>query len=162
MILILEIVVALCIVCVVALGINKIEDSKKDYMSFREALALAELPIVTFNQGDVKMNFILDTGANNNIIDERIIGLLQTVETQRIGRITGIGGKREDIPFKNLTFTYKNKEFNDDFQVINMSHTFDAIKTATGVTAHGIIGNAFMQKNKYVLDFKEMVAYSRK
>ena len=162
MTLIIQAIITLACVCAIALIVNKIEDSKKDYMSFREALALAELPIVTFNQGDKKINMILDTGANNNIIDKKVVESLITSPSSRIGRITGIGGSKEDIPFVTIEFSYKDKVFKDDFQVTDMSYTFNAIKAATGVTAHAMIGNSFMQKNKYVLDFKEMVAYSRK
>ena len=39
-------------------------------MSFREALDLVGLPIVTFYQGDKKLNFLLDTGANLSVINK--------------------------------------------------------------------------------------------
>ena len=42
-----------------------------------------------------------------------------------------------------------------------MNTVFTSIKNETGVTLHGLIGNSFMQKYKYVLDFDEMVAYSK-
>ena len=42
-----------------------------------------------------------------------------------------------------------------------MSEAFKKIKDGNGATIHGLIGNSFMQKYKYVLDFDEMVAYSK-
>ena len=39
------------------------------YMSFRESMDLTELPVVTFYQGDKKINFLLDTGSNNSLIN---------------------------------------------------------------------------------------------
>ena len=50
---------------------------------------------------------------------------------------------------------YDSTEYNKD-EIVS------AIKNATGVTIHGVIGNKFMQKYKYILDFDKMIAYSKK
>ena len=42
---------------------------KKVEMSFGEALDLTGLPIVTFTQGEHKLNFLLDSGANKSVIN---------------------------------------------------------------------------------------------
>lgn len=131
-------------------------------MSFRESLALAELPVVTFYQGDTKLNFLLDTGANLGILDQNIMSKVEAEGTSRISQITGIGASVSKIPIKSVTFQYKNNSFTDDFQILDMSNTFSSIKKSTGVSVHGILGTHFMQKYKYVLDFKEMIAYSKK
>ena len=46
---------------------NKVKEQTK--ISFKEGLDLTELPIVTFNQGDVKLHFLLDTGSNISFIN---------------------------------------------------------------------------------------------
>ena len=43
-----------------------------------------------------------------------------------------------------------------------MSDAFGHIKKDTGVTVHGIIGSLFFNEFKYVLDFDELIAYSKK
>lgn len=135
---------------------------QRDFMSFRESLDLVELPIVTFRQGDKKLNFILDTGANRSIINKDDEATIISEDTGLKSKVLGIEGSVNHASLKNIKFTYKNKEFEDTFQVLDISKTVNAYKTKKGVIIHGLIGNGFMQKYKYVLDFKEMIAYSKR
>lgn len=134
----------------------------KDYISFRESLALAELPIITFRQGEHKINCVLDTGANISVLDLEAAKPLEIKPSDKFSEYTGVSGVSQKAFIVKVSFNYKDKLFTEEFQVLDMSDTFSKIKKATGVTVHGMIGNAFMQKYKYVLDFKEMIAYSRK
>lgn len=136
-------------------------DKDIDYMSFREAMALVELPIITFYQGKTKLNFILDTGANVSVIDKDYLENLNYNDTNRVSNISGVSGGIQSVAMKNISFTYKEKEYNDDFQVIDFTNIRNAVKETSGVVVHGIIGNAFMCKYKYVLNFKDFVAYSK-
>ena len=43
----------------------------------------------------------------------------------------------------------------------DMTAAFGSIKKETGVTIHGILGAKFFNEFKYVLDFKELIAYSK-
>ena len=161
-VLLVKIIIVIIAVVACAFLINKLEEKVSNTMSFREALALAELPVVTFYQGDKKLNLLLDTGANISIIDKEVASTISTNETPRVSKITGIGGSVKDVAIVDIVLQYKNNTFKDGFQVTDMTPTFSAIKNATGVTIHGIIGNRFMQKYKYILDFDKMIAYSKK
>ena len=161
-VLLVKIIIVIIAVVACAFLINKLEEKVSNTMSFREALALAELPVVTFYQGDKKLNLLLDTGANISIIDKEVASTISTKETPRVSKITGIGGSVKDVAIVDIILQYKNSTFKDGFQVTDMSSTFSAIKNTTGVTIHGIIGNRFMQKYKYILDFDKMIAYSKK
>lgn len=159
---IMVIISLLLIIFCVYTTVRYFKRDNKDYMSFRESLALSDLPVITFFQNGVKLNFLFDTGANISIINKSMLGSLAYKETNRISKISGIGGGLSDIPIVDIEFEYKNNTFVDGFQVVDMSNTFSAIKKSTGVTVHGMIGNAFMQRYKYILDFDEMIAYSKK
>lgn len=161
-VLLVKIIIVIIAVVACAFLINKLEEKVSNTMSFREALALAELPVVTFYQGDKKLNLLLDTGANISIIDKKVASTINTRETPRISKITGIGGSVNDVAIVDIILQYKNNTFEDGFQVTDMTSTFSTIKNATGVTIHGVIGNKFMQKYKYILDFDKMIAYSKK
>ena len=156
------VIVIIVLVALVGLLINGIEDNKKKIMSFREAIDLSELPVITFRQDGKKLNLLLDTGSTSNVIDKRIINEIKTTPNSTISRTTGLTETVEGIKNVDIEFSYIENGFKDTFQVIDMGHTFMSIKEATGVTLHGIIGNKFMQKYKYVLDFKEMIVYSKK
>lgn len=165
MIIVVKIMVIVSLLLIVFCVFNTIRyyrRENKDYMSFRESLALSDLPVITFFQNGIKLNFLFDTGANISVINKSMLNSLSYKETDRISKISGIGGGLSDIPIVDIEFTYKDNTFTDGFQVVDMNNTFSAIKKSTGVTIHGMIGNAFMQKYKYVLDFDEMIAYSKK
>ena len=76
-------------------------------------------------------------------------------------KVLGIEGKYLDTEYIVMEFTYNGVKFDDLMQTVNMGEAFDTIKRESGVTLHGLIGNDFMQRFKYVLDFKDMIAYSR-
>ena len=61
-----------------------------------------------------------------------------------------------------MTVTYKSQKFIDRFYISDLDEAFRAIKAETGVQIHGILGSKFFVKYKYVLDFKDLIAYIRK
>ena len=134
---------------------------KYDYISFRESLDLTGLPVITFHQGKVRLNFMLDTGSNKNIIDKAIISRIETIPIKGKTSIMGFNGQKEVATNVKVRIAHKNKVFESTFQVLDMSTPFGEIKKEFGVTIHGILGNTFMQKYKYILNFDEMVAYSK-
>ena len=80
MIVLWKFIIILVIIALIAYIVNKVESTKKELnsrMSFKEALDLIELPIVTFYQGDKKLNFMLDSGSNLSIIDINAINNLK-------------------------------------------------------------------------------------
>lgn len=131
-------------------------------MSFRESLDLAELPVVTFYQGKTKINFILDTGSNLSIIDKSVASRLEIEPSDLNVSIIGIEGNSKNVTTGVMKVAYKDIQFEDVFQIIDMSKSFKSIKDRTGVTVHGILGNGFFQKYQYVLDFESMIAYTKK
>ena len=132
-------------------------------ISFKESMDLLELPIVTFTQGNKKLNFLLDSGASYSVINKSALDSLDCTFTGEEGEILGIGGKIEGkIPYAEIVISYKDTKYTEDFQVVDMSSSFDTIEEDFKVQIHGILGNVFLQKNKYVLDFNELVAYEQK
>ena len=140
-------------------------NSKIDsYMSFRESMDLTELPVVTFYQGDTKINFLLDTGSNNSIINEKALKELK-IKHKNLNiktATTGVDGEDVEGYKVEVEFNYKGYFFLYHFQIMNISKAFDSIKKETGVTIHGILGNQFFKQYSYILDFEKLVAYSKK
>lgn len=136
-------------------------DSAIGKISFRESMDLVQLPIVTFMNNGRKLNFLLDTGASYSSINEAVLNHLAYDKTGELGFGIGVEGvAREDREYVKMLISYKGKEYEDDFQVVDLSAAFGAIKCNYGVTLHGILSNTFFQKYRYILDFDELVAYS--
>lgn len=134
----------------------------KDAMSFQNSMDLAELPVVTFHQGEKKINFLLDTGSNNCIIDKTFLRqikyeILNNVESN----LYGMEGNKQTTKTCNITMSYKDKDYKFLYIIQDMSPAFNSIKKETGVTIHGLLGSSFFNTFKYVLDFKELIAYSK-
>lgn len=161
---ILEIISVVILVLVVAFIANTIDDMRKrnnSKISFKEAMDLAELPVVTFYNGDKKLNFLLDTGSNVSYINSSIIPLLDHEKTDKEMNTIGIEGNKVSNQFCKMSVTYKNQVFEEEFSIADLDEAFSVVKQESGVQIHGILGSKFFERYKYVLDFKELIAYIR-
>lgn len=159
---ILEIIGILLMVIAVAMIINAIEDNRKkndSKISFRESMDLTELPVVTFYNGDKKLNFLLDTGSNVSHINSSVIHLLDHTKTDQKTDIIGMEGNKVSNDTCRMTVYYRNQRFEEDFIISDLNDAFDIIKQEDGVQIHGILGSKFFEKYRYVLDFSELIAY---
>lgn len=134
----------------------------KNAISFQQGFDLTELPIVTFNQGKNKYNFILDTGANNNIIDARILDKIKHEKYNVKTTLMGMEGNNSIVDVCTITLSYKDSNFSYGYLIKDMSGPFDLLKKEYGVNIHGILGSKFFHEFQYVLDFAELIAYSKK
>ncbi len=142
--------------------INKILGKPKDVMSFMESMNLVDLPIVTFFQGNNRFNFLLDTGSSGSIIDKHVLSKMNyKIIKENTSTLMGMDGIKHDVNTCEITVFYKDREYTSDYLIQDMSSPFESIKQASGVTVHGIIGSKFFNKFKYILDFNELIAYSK-
>lgn len=141
--------------------IHKFLNIHPNAMSFQNSMDLAELPVVTFRQGDKKINFLLDTGSNNCVIDSNILKNIDHKMLNIETNILGIEGNAQKTGICTIKMTYKDKEYEYPYVIQDMSAAFDSIKKETGVTVNGMLGSKFFNEFKYVLDFDELIAYSK-
>jgi hypothetical protein len=162
----LTILIVIGIVFLGAVIINGIEEynkaSRKDCMSFRESMDLTDLPIVTFYQGNNRFNFLLDTGANLSVINSSTLNNFQYKEVEGTGNIVGVEGIKKEVSYVNIDLNYKDTKYTEQFQVLDMQDAIDHVKSESGVNMVGILGNNFFRRYKYILDFNELIAYSKK
>lgn len=159
---ILEIIGGLLVVIIIAIIINTIEGIRKENgskISFRESMDLTELPIITFYNGDKKLNFLLDTGSNVSHINSSVIHLLDHTKTDQKTDTIGMEGNKVSNDICKMTVYYRNQRFEEDFIISDLNDAFDIIKQEDGVQIHGILGSKFFEKYKYILDFSELIAY---
>ena len=138
-------------------GFKVDEDSK---MSIRESMNLVNLPVVTFENSGNKYNFIVDTGANDSIIDKNCNIITSTHYINN--DIIGIEGTTRKCNTVIINFNYKNTTFETIFNVIDLSDLFNKIKENYGVAVHGILGTNFLDKYNYVIDFRDYKIYRKK
>lgn len=150
-------IIAVAVTSGVIAGVRK----KSSEISFREAMDLAELPVITFYNGDKKINLLLDTGSNISYLNESIVSSLVTESTGEESNIIGIEGNKVNCKICKMIIRRKNQEFEEEFSIADLDKAFSIVKKESGVQIHGILGSRFFEKYKYVLDFKDYVAYVR-
>lgn len=161
MVVIIICVIILIITTAIITGILAGIKKKNSEISFREAMDLAELPVITFYNGDKKINFLLDTGSNISYLNESIVSSLVTESTGEESNIIGIEGNKVNCKICKMIIRRKNQEFEEEFSIADLDKAFSIVKKESGVQIHGILGSRFFEKYKYVLDFKDYIAYVR-
>lgn len=154
-------VIILIITAVIITGILAGIKKKNSEISFREAMDLAELPVITFYNGDRKINFLLDTGSNISYLNKSIVSSLVVESTGEESNIIGIEGNKVNCKICKMIIKRKNQEFEEEFSIADLNKAFRIVKEESGVQIHGILGSRFFEKYKYVLDFKDYIAYVR-
>ena len=161
---IFKILFIICVTLFVALFVTFFEDlrrSNRKRISFKEALDLTELPVVTFIGKGKKLNFLIDTGANNSILNESVVNKMQLKCEEFEGVETNTAGGNINLnKITNLTIRFDDKrEYDECFLVSDMDETFNSVKEETGVMIHGILGSNFFTRNKYIIDFDSLALY---
>lgn len=153
--------IILIITAAVITGILAGIKKKNSEISFREAMDLVELPVITFYNGDRKINFLLDTGSNISYLNKSIVSSLVVESTGEESNIIGIEGNKVNCKICKMIIRRKNQEFEEEFSIADLDKAFRIVREESGVQIHGILGSRFFEKYKYVLDFKDYIAYVR-
>ena len=119
------------------------------------------MPIVTFEQGDQKLNFILDTGSDHNVIDSNILENIEHIQINEKFKLSGLDNVKHEVSCHDITLHYKDIEFTSMFLAKDLKDVSAEVKRQRGVEVHGFLGSLFFNKYKYILDFKHLIAYSK-
>lgn len=141
--------------------LHKLLDIHPNPISFQNSMDLTGLPVVTFHQGEKKINFILDTGSTDCVIDSSYLKKLKHKKLDVVMNNQGIDGIKQKVNTCLINIYYKDKGYECPCLIRDMSVSINNIKESTGVTVHGLLGSKFFNEFKYVLDFDELIAYSK-
>lgn len=161
---ILDIIIVVLMVSAVALiadTIMEVRNRNNSKISFKESMDLTELPVATFNCNRKKLNFLLDTGSNLSYINSSVLPLLDHEIIDGESSVIGFEGNEVSTGSCRITVTYKRKRFEEEFNIADLDTAFKVIKQESGVQLHGILGSRFFEKYKYIIDFKNLIAYMK-
>ena len=128
-------------------------------VSFQEAMDLVDLPIITVQNNNIKINLLLDTGSNSSYISPGVLNSLKYDEIDLTNTTVGFGGLSTHSKGCNMEIKYKKLTFEDTFIIMQSDDVFTAIKQECGVQVHGILGSKFFDRYSYVIDFSDLTAY---
>ena len=141
---------------------NKIIGNTVSSMSFQQAMDLLGLPVITLYQGGKKFNFILDTGSTHNIINKSVLPEMNYYICEDVkSNLSGIECNKKQVDMCAINLTYKDKEYPSTYLIGDLDDTFADMKKESGVNLHGLLGSSFFNQYRYVIDFNELIAYSK-
>ena len=130
---------------------------------FSYGLQKTGLPLIVIEINKQNLCFLLDTGSNKNLIDQRVYEFFkEQVETVGSSTILGLEGNKLDTPIVKLSFNFEDHSYSTNFNVFDSSSAFGAIEKESDIQVHGILGNEFFIENEWVLDFDKLMVYSVK
>lgn len=167
----MSIVISIILVVIIlsAIGTKALYDfnlKNQAKLSFSKTFKKTGTPIVTLKDREGKsFNFLVDTGSNLSHLKLGIINSFADAEKVKLvdskgnemphQTITTANGEIIPDEYYRVTLFKENKMFTEVFEVFDVGSAFDD----WGVEIHGILGNTFFEKYKYVIDFKDKKMY---
>ena len=132
-------------------------------VSFRQGFIPPKLPIVTFKQGDKDMTFIIDSGSNQNVINKEVLKFIdhEVIETKDKITLSGLNADPTEASLCSIKFSDGEKEYQQTFLVTDLNGPMSGIKNDHGFVVYGMLGSPFLEEYKVVLDYSQMLAYSK-
>lgn len=149
------IITFIIIVAILVYGIFK-NDHSYDKISFEESFNKAGLPIVTLYNDCYPLNFLVDTGSDDNFIDTNILQYVHYTETDDHHEVICASGSTTS---RGIIVRIND---GDDF-VEEKFYTIDisSVNTYKDIKINGILGSKFCADAKFVIDYSDMTIYSK-
>lgn len=124
------------------------------------------VPTISLNCNNRELSFIVDTGATNNIITPAISDCDKGTKDNGTCIVKGISSshfaKECELEFQ-IRMSYAGRfvkyVFLDEFTFIEHGSALN--KSSVLNLAHGLIGNDFIHKHKWIIDFAERKIYTK-
>lgn len=134
------------------------KDTFLEVQSFRQAMDLVGLPIVTLFRGKTPMNFIIDTGSTCCVLNSCLV----TDESSRTTSVMGVEGNEKTATYHAMDVYLNSHKYTIEYVSNDLNDAFLSIKNNYGVTLHGILGSDFFAGNNYIIDFEKYIFYTNK
>lgn len=121
----------------------------------------SKLPTIKITINGTRYPFILDSGANTNVVDKSIVEALGLDKEAVKYNLEGTSGTVQGTQYKtSMEFSYNNQVFQEEFNTLDMKNIRDQL-SSIGIEAYGMLGAAFFEKHRWSLDFNKMVVWQR-
>lgn len=138
-------------------------NNRKFEITLSYGLNKTGLPLVVVAINQQNLCFLLDTGSNKNLIDQRVYEYFKEhFEVVGNNSIFGLDGNKTETLIIKLSFNFENSSYSSKFSVIHLEKSFGAIERESDIQIHGILGNEFFIENGWVIDFDKLRLYSSK
>ena len=126
---------------------------KKEVYEFQD-WEKTDMPYITINVQDNKLNMIADSAASVCIIQKEALKRLHYIDSSRKVNLTALDDEGVTSNVVSIPFNVNGKEINIDFVVYD-SDNIAGFSQKHGVTIHGLLGVEFFRKTKGNVDFNK-------
>ena len=121
------------------------------------------LPFIVADLFNYGTNLLIDTGSNMNLIDNQVYEYFKDGLSEPIGSIQEIEtfyGIREGNQI-SVPFIFENQEYEEFFVLSDLiAGISQKVHEDSGMEIHGVLGNNFLMKHEWILDFKKKELYN--
>lgn len=153
-------IILITIVAILVIMASYIEwrhNSRMIRFSIKDTMSLTNLPIATFHDGDIELNFILDSGSTQSHISKDAASMLAGTPIATDYTYVTSTGYDTTSEMIDSTIEYKGRAFNVELLVNeSLDCAFTQIKEECNVQLHGILGSDFLIKYGFNIDFNEL------
>lgn len=126
-------------------------------MKFSIATGIQKLsmPLLDVKIGNLKLTFLIDTGATHNVIASFVYEQMKDVFVllNDENKIMGVEGNYKKTLVVEALVNIEETSKPTKFSVVNMDNTVIQLQEETGLQLHGLLGIPFLMDNKCILDF---------
>lgn len=134
----------------------------------KEGFKRTNFPIIKIKIRGKYRYFLVDSGANINVIDyecyKELVGDGAVVFKGDCG-ISGVGtqSKETDTPIIEDTFQVNSDKFTEEFSLMkDWAFAREQVSSASGLNIIGILGSDFFTRAKWMLDFEDLIIWVKK
>ena len=153
------------VVFVIAIIINGIEDyhtiNSLVRLSFTDNMGKLNLLIVSLTNNGQSFNFLIDTGATLSVIDSNALDKLAYTKVETTGNAYGVDGNIVPVEYARIELNHEKTKFVDEFQIMRVD-AFDNIKESDKIEIVGILGNTFLKRYDFTINYKDLIISSKK
>lgn len=125
----------------------------------------AGLPIIPVTIGDYCISFIVDTGATVSLIDKSVadrLGELVVIKEES-NYMLSVDGNYKEVKHKAVVnFILNEIPFTHEFLCESLYESLIKIETECNIQVHGILGNDFLMKNRWIIDYERLEVVQNK
>ena len=105
---------------------------------------------------------MIDSGSDISYLCTRAKQSVEIIKEDNVGLdlLTGMCSSKVNSSEISVELEYKENTFKENFIVLpELDNQFNEIKQEKGVRIDGILGNSFLSKYKYIIDYNDLSVY---
>lgn len=135
-------------------------DFKNKYKSsFTKYFHKLKVPIIKLKIGGDLRYFLIDSGAESNVLDKAIFEKLPKNSFTKLSEasdITSIAGNAVETFKISTNLSYKKEVYdNVEFNIVDLANVIEVVKSKSNINIVGILGSSFFSTYKWLIDFDE-------